>query len=323
MVRVPTDDAPLRDEDKDLGFGTKAALQARRLVNRDGSFNVVRRGLSFRQSFSIYHALLTMSWWRFNALVVAAYLVINATFAVFYLAAGLEQMNGVTATTPLTRFAEAFFFSTQTFTTVGYGRISPVGFTASSIAALESMTGLMGFALATGVLYGRFSRPNARILFSEKAVIAPYRGIRAFEFRIANVRANQLIEAEVQVVLSRFEIDAAGARLRKFYPLDLERKTVTFFTLSWTVVHPIGETSPLLHVTRDDLERTDAEFLILFKGFDDTFSQTVHTRSSYKWQEVVFDARFSPILGETPDGMSTIDLDRLDAIETASTVHAT
>jgi inward rectifier potassium channel len=299
-----------RPELPDLGFGSKAAEQTARLVNRDGSFNIERKGLPFLRSFSVYQTLLTMSWWKFNALILIAYVIVNLVFATIYMFVGMDNILGMDGRSLGAKFLEAFFFSTQTFTTVGYGRMSPTGFMANSVSAIESMFGLLAFALATGVLFGRFSRPYARIIFSDNAIVAPYRDITGFMFRVANERSNQMIDVSVEVNLSRLEI-VNGAKVRKFHELSLERQSVGFFHLSWTIVHPIDVASPLWGVTKEALDASDAEFLIILKGFDDIFSQTVHTRTSYKHNEVMYDVVFSKIIRIGPSGKATIDLDQI------------
>ena len=200
--------------------------------------------------------------------------------------------------TTLEHFAEAFFFSSQTITTLGYRRISPVGFWASAVAALESMLGIMGFALITGLLYGRFSRPTAKLIYSEKSLIGPYQCAAAWMFRLANVRSNQLIEVEMQVTYSRIEQLENGKKVRRFYALKLERSKVNFLALSWTIVHPIDADSPLYGTTPEEFRDSDSEFIILIKAFDDTYSQTVHTHSSYRYNEITWGAKFLPMFEE-------------------------
>jgi inward rectifier potassium channel len=295
------------DEFQDLGFGAKVASQRQRLINRDGSFNVIRTGQSFLERFSPYHYLVSISWLKFNTFVVAAYLVINILFAFIYLAFGINNLNSQ-HTYFFHDFLNSFFFSLQTFTTVGYGRLNPTSDVESFIAGIESLSGLMGFALATGLLYGRFSRPNAKIIFSNNAIIAPYKDITAFEFRIANARDNQLIEADIQVMLSMKDKTKGREAKRVFHNLSLERQKVTFFSLTWTVVHPIDKESPLYGLSAGELKESDAEFLILFKAFDDTFSQTVHSRSSYKYDEIIWNAAFRSVYLDAKSGVSTIDM---------------
>lgn len=300
---------PAEDEpDRDLGFGSVVAAESRlRLLNRDGSFNVVRRGLSLKATLSPYSSLLTIPWPRFLALVAAFYLALNALFATGYLLCGPEALAGSPAVAEASPFLRAFFFSVQTFSTVGYGQIAPVSLAANLLMTLESIVGLLTVALATGLVFARFSRPKASILFSERAIIAPYRGITALELRIANRRKSQLIELTAQVILSRFE-ERDGRVVRRFHALPLERHKVTFFPLSWTLVHPIDGESPLHGLTREELLGCDAEILVLLTGIDETFSQTVHARSSYKADEVVWNAAFENIF-EHPTAAEPIAID--------------
>src|SRR6185503_282417 len=208
----------------------------------------------------------------------------------------------------------------ETFATIGYGNIIPTSPAAHVIVTIESLIGLLGFALATGLLFARFSRPTAKIIFSQRAIVAPYGDITAFEFRITNARANQIIELEAKILFAQFEKDEEGKSVRRFYPLTLERDKVVFFPLSWTIVHPVDETSPLYGLTHEDLRRTDAEFLILLTGIDETFSQTVHARSSYKADEVVWNARFANVFNRALENdMLTIDVRRIDVIERVET----
>jgi inward rectifier potassium channel len=303
------------DSNQDLGFGAVVARESRkRLLNRDGSFNVAREGLNFFQSLSPSHYLLTTTWPRFLSMVVLFFLVTNAVFGAAYFACGPGQIAGSKATSLAGQYVEDFFFSVQTFATIGYGTMYPAGTTANVLVTLEALVGLLGFALATGILFARFSQPTARVLFSENAIIAPYQGITAFEFRIANARRTELIQVEAQLNLSRFRRDGSG--IREFLPLRLEREKVVFFPLAWTIVHPIDEDSPLFGATPEDLEVWEAEFLILLSGIDETFSQTVHARSSYKANEIVWGARFTSLFNPPrPDGVLSIDIGHLHRIE--------
>src|SRR5215813_7173605 len=301
---------------RDLGFGSVVAQESRqRLLNRDGGFNVMRSGLGFLASLSPYHALLTMSWLRFFGLTALFYFGANLLFAAAYLLCGQGALSAPANSGVNSRFLQAFFFSIHTLATIGYGTITPIGLAANVIVSIESFIGLFGLALCTSLLFARFSRPTAKILFSDRAVIAPYRGITAFEFRIANARRNQIIELEAKALFARFE-EVDGRPLRRFYPLKLERDRVVFFPLSWTIVHPIDETSPFYGMSAEDLRKTMGEFLVLLTGFDETFSQTVHARSSYLAEEVVWNARFADIFNRpADDGLLTIDVRKLHSIE--------
>lgn len=304
------------EEIRDLGFGAVVARESRlRLLNRDGSFNVRREGLRFWASLSLYQSLLTMSWTHFLTLLVVSFFAINGLFGLAYVFCGPGALAGPAEGVCNQGFLLAFFFSVHTFSTIGYGHIVPVGLASNLVVTVESLVGLLWVALSTGLIFARFSRPTAKILFSQKALMAPYQDITAFEFRIVNSRSNQVIELEAKVLFSRF-VNEKGRKVRRFELLNLERNKVAFFPLSWTIVHPINENSPLYGLTDQDLNETDAEFLILLTGIDETFCQTVHTRSSYKPSEIIWGARFSNLFNHPEDNQPiTIQVDRLHAYE--------
>ncbi|HEY2091642.1 MAG TPA: ion channel [Thermoanaerobaculia bacterium] len=306
---------PPPDINSDLGFGSVVARESRRrLLNRNGSFNVKREGLSLIQSLPAYHYFLTMSWTRFLALVSGVYLLANAAFAFVYVACGPDALTGFPAMGRGERLANAFFFSVDTLATIGYGSIAPTNTLANVVVFFESLAGLLGFALVAGIVFARFARPMAQIVFSDKAIIAPYRGYTAFMFRIVNQRSNELVQLEAKVMLTRRKRGVDGER--EFISLKLERETVVFFPLTWTLVHPIDEKSPLHGMTERDLLSCDSEFLVLLNGFDETFSQTVHTRSSYRGDEIVWGATFKSIFNPPkPDGTLSVDIRKLHDIE--------
>ena len=302
---------------QDLGFGSVVAGQSRqRLLNPDGSFNVKRTGLSFLTSLNAYHTLLTMSWSTFLALVLLLYFLSNILFGALYASLGSEAL--VDSTTPGSDlFVRGFFFSVQTFATIGYGTIHPVGVVPNLLVTIESYYSLLANALITGAVFARFARPTAKIVFSDVAVVAPYHKMTALMFRIVNGRTNQLIELGVQVMFARF-VNEHGRVVRRFDILPLERRRVTFFPLSWTVVHPIDDDSPLRGLSTADLVATDAEILILLTGTDETFSQTVHARSSYKPDTIKFGRKFVSIYNEVDDGEPiSIDVRKLSETEPA------
>jgi inward rectifier potassium channel len=302
--------APVEDVNKDLGLGDRVAQGSRaRLLNRDGTFNVRREGLSALRSLSLYHHLLTISWPRFFASVAAFYLISNLVFAAGFVLCGPDALSGVRGETPWARFLETFFFSVHTLATIGYGTMSPVSLAANILVTVEALTGLMGLALVTGILFARFSRPSARIAFSRQAVIAPYQDITGFMFRIANERTAQLIEVEATVSLGWKQ-----AGRRRFHELSLERRRVIFFPLHWVVVHPIDEKSPFHGISEQAFRASDPEIVVLLTAVEEDFGQKVHARCSYKGDEVVWGAKFSDIY--LKDGGSIgIDLRRLHDIE--------
>lgn len=302
------------ERDRDLGFGSVVSQQHLRLLNRDGSFNVSRR-TGLLEAVASYNSLLMMSWPRFFALVALSYVLANAVFAGLYMLCGPQALQITAGHEFSSPFLRAFFFSIDTFSTIGYGNIVPIGAAANAVVAVESLFGLLGFALATGLVFARFSRPTAKILFSNAAIISPYNDITAFEFRIINARNNQIIELRARVLFSIFE-NSDGSRIRRYYDLPLEREKVVFFPFAWTIVHPIDENSPMHALSREDLIANDAEFLILLTGIDETFSQTVHARSSYRSSEVVWGARFGNIYIQDQDGhILGVDMNRFNNFE--------
>lgn len=305
----------------ETGFGTFTNASRQRLINKDGTANVERLGESRFRLINIYHALIMMSWTRFTIVVFSAYIIVNLLFTFLYIIVDIDHIQGMVYSTPAEKFWELFFFSAQTLTTVGYGRMNPVGLPASTIASLESFTGLMGFALATGLLYGKFSRPTAKLLYSANALISPYRhqkydmkDMTAFMFRIVNARSNQLIELEAQLLFS-YNQEVDGRTMRKFQVLELEVSKVSYLSLSWTIVHPITEKSPLVNLKAEDLQALDAEFMINIKAVDDGYAQQVYNRSSYKADEVLFNAKFVPAISQLDSGKTAIDLNKISEYE--------
>jgi inward rectifier potassium channel len=317
ITAQPVSPAPTaQDEFKDLGFGSEVAKGTRRrLLNRDGSFNVVLDGLNPLASLSLYHWLLTISWPRFLAFIAGSYIAVNALFAFAFLLLGSDALQSTAGSFTGQPFYRAFFFSVDTFATIGYGNIIPVGVPANILVTVEALLNIVGVALATGVMFARFSRPSSRIIYSRNAIVAPYRGKTALEFRIANARRSQLIDVQIQAILTKIE-RASGSAVRKFYELNLERNRVVFFPLSWTVVHPIDLASPIWGLTHADLVNGDAELLVLLIGTDETVSQTVHSRSSYQADEIVWGAKFATMFMRTEaEGIIGMNLSRIHDIE--------
>ena len=294
----------------DPGLTQTFTGRLRQSINPDGTFNVKRRGTHIRDSgYFLY--FMNLSWPAFLVQMPLIYLGIEFFFAIAYYAVGVEHLQGAPRGSAIDEFMGAFFFSIQTFTTVGYGHIAPVGTLASSVAAVEAMSGILSLAVATGLIFARFSKPSAKIAFSDNALMAPHQGGTALMFRLANRRPNILMELEATVLLMTVErLD--GELKRKFSRLPLERDTVYFMPLSWTLVHTVDEASPLYGKTAADLEELQAEFLIVVKCFDDTFSQTVHARRSYPHEHVVWGARFQPTFRIDEQGDLELDLNKLN-----------
>jgi inward rectifier potassium channel len=260
--------------------------------------------------------LLTTSWTGFLAVVSIIYVAINILFALAYLACGPNALIGASGASFGGTFGRAFFFSIETFATIGYGQIAPDGVAANLVVTVEALVGLMYQALATGLLFARFTRPTAALLFSHNAVVGPYRDGEGLMFRIVNGRRNEIIELEAQVLFSAMENDGLGGTVRRYTPLALERNKVTFFPLAWTIVHPIDNASPLAGRTAEDLERTAAEILVLLSGVDEALEQTVHVRSSYRADEIIWHARFRSMFLQPGRGSTvSVDISRVHEIE--------
>jgi inward rectifier potassium channel len=302
----------------DPGLTQRYAGPLSRIINKDGTFNVRRSGTTWRD-FHPYLQLISMSWPKFLASLVLAYLVINSVFAVAYFLLPPGEMQGGQGHDTLHRFLNSFFFSSHTLTTVGYGNIAPAGVSANFIAAFEALTGVLAFAIATGLLFGRFSRPSARIGFSDNMLISPYQEGTSLQFRVVNRRKNSIIDLEARLLLMTVNRDDGGEPTRSYQILRLERERVLFLPLTWTVVHPIDQESPLWSKTAADLDRLQAEVLILLKGYDDTFSQTVIARYSYRHDEVVWGARFAPAFYADAQGELVLDLPKVGELASQPT----
>lgn len=288
----------------------------KRAINPDGQFNVRRVGRTWRDAHP-YLYLIHASWTKFLLIVGVAFIIANTAFALTYFWIGIDHLRGAEAPTAFLRFVNAFFFSAHTLTTVGYGNMWPVGPLANAVAALEALAGVLVFAIATGLLFGRFSRPSARIGFSSNVLISPYSDITSLQFRVVNRRSNTLIDVDARLLLMTVEM-RDGKLQRRFAPLTLERDQILFFPLTWTVVHPIEPDSPLWGRTAADLEREQAEVMILIRAFDDSAGQTVHQRSSYRFDQIVWGAKFQQSFEVDDDGTLSLDVSRVGEYATSA-----
>jgi inward rectifier potassium channel len=293
----------------DPGLTKQVIAPLRRVIRENGQFNVHRRGTTWRD-FHPYLHLVNMSWARFLTMLFVGYIILNSLFAGAYFALSPDQLTGADAPTAWGRFLNDFFFSSHTLSTVGYGNISPKGTAANAVATFEALVGVLGFAVATGLLFGRVSRPSARIGFSENLLVAPYQEGTSLQFRLVNRRSNSLMELEAKVMLMTVE-RKEGKLQRNYTLLRLERPNVLFLPLSWTVVHPIDEDSPLWKKTAEDMAQMQAEILILVKAYDDTFSQTVLSRHSYRHDEFIWNRRFAPAFFVDDEGDLVLELKKV------------
>lgn len=301
--------------DNTTGFGTNSNSTGGRFINKDGRANVIKRGVGILNRYSWYHTMLGMRRGKFLLLLFLVYITINLFFAGIYYLIGINHLAGVNTGSPWKNFTEVFFFSAQTFTTVGYGRISPIGFMASAVSTFEAFLGLLSFAIATGLFYGRFSRPRAFLKFSKNALIAPYQGGTALMFRMVPYKNNNLSEVEVKLTMA-ITSEENGRLTDKFFDLPMEISKINVLTLSWTIVHPIIETSPLYGFTKEDIASTDIEIMVFVKGFDEVFSNNVVTRTSYVSDEIVWGAKFRMMYHPNDDKSKTVlDIDKLNVFD--------
>ncbi len=304
-----------RETSFDPGLTQKYTGPLNRVVNKDGEFNVRRAGRNWHDA-NPYTFLISTSWFTFSLVVTATFIIVNLAFAGIYMSAGSSHIHGAEAKDPALQFLNLFFFSTHTLTTVGYGNMYPDGPVANAIAAVEALLGLMAFAIATGLLFGRFSRPSARFGFSPAMVMAPYRERTSLQFRVVNRRPNNLIEVEARVMLMTVE-SVNGRAQRKYNQLELERNQIVFLPLTWTVVHPIDEKSPLYGKNAADFEQLQAEVVVMMRGFDETFGQVVYARYSYRYDEIIWGMKFAAAFDVDAKGELMLWIDRVGLTEPA------
>jgi hypothetical protein len=302
--------------DENTGFGTNANSYGGRFINKNGTANIERRGMHLLHRISWYHTMIDMPAWRFMLIILSFYVGINFIFASLYYGIGIEHLDGITGSdSEWVKFGQAYFFSAQTFTTVGYGHISPTGFLTSSLSSAEALIGLLSFAIATGLFFGRFSRPTAFLKFSHNAVIGPYGDISGLMIRLTPFKNTNFTDAEAKITLG-MSVEENGKLVNKFYTLDLELAKINALSLSWTLVHPITEDSPLFQFTKDDFANNNGEIVVFVKTFDDMFSNTVAIRTSYTFDEVIYGAKFEPMYTRSLDNSKTIlNLDKLNSYD--------
>lgn len=300
----------------DTGFSSNTSYEGNRLLNKDGTIKIKRTGLRISERFSFFHWLITMNWLSFFTILLIGYILINTVFALMYLSFGIDGLSGSHPSNFTSQFLTAFYFSAQTLTTVGYGAISPIQTPHNIIATFESFVGLLSFAMNTGLLYGRFSKPKAQMLFSKFALISPYKNTgKGLMMRIVNKKDSQLINVNANLIFSWAD---EKTNQRKFANLDLEIKHINILASSWTIVHPITENSPLQKWSKKQFENRNVEVLLQVDAYDEAYSQQVHTRTSYKFPEIIWDAKFKSILGHNQHGEATLHLNQFHDYESLS-----
>lgn len=305
---------PFSRQNNDTGFASNTNdTGGGRFINKDGSYNLVKEGMPFHKRFSIFNDMLNLSMWKFITVIVVFFIVINLLFGSMYFFLGENQFDGLIPGSDWKIFRQLFYFSMQTLTTVGYGHVSPVGDAVNIIAGAEALTGFLSLAIATGLIYGRFSKPRSYLIFSDQALISPYKDGKGLMFRFAAFKDKHTLtdmEIRVNVGMLVLENDVPGY---KYFSLTLERTKVESLPMSWTVVHPIDETSPFYGFTEEDMKNADVELYVMLRGFDDVFSNYVQQRTSYTFREILFNRKFVPMYRESDDGLTTIlELDKLN-----------
>ena len=287
------------------------ATQSNRPTLSYGSNSRAGADLGSRYFGDFYHHLMTASWPYLLFLIAAAFAVTNCLFAFAYMLDG-----GVENARPGS-FADVFFFSVQTMATIGYGKLAPATLIANILMSVEALSGLVSLALVTGLIFAKFSRPTARVRFTSNAVVSMRDGVPSVMFRMANMRGNQIVDAQIHVVFARTEKTIEGEEVRRFYDLELTRYRNALFALSWTVIHPIGESSPFYGADLAALATANVSLVVSMTGIDETFSQTVHARHEYLFDDIIWGARLVDILARMPDGQLAINYDRFDGVEPA------
>jgi inward rectifier potassium channel len=289
---------PFSKINNDTGFGTNPNYGGR-FINRDGTFNIKKIGQPFWERFNLFHSMLSLPTWKFILVSIAFFIGLNIIYTCLYLMAGIEEFQGIIAKTQWEEIKEIYFFSTETFTTVGYGRVNPIGDHANFIASIEAMSGFASFAVFTGIIYGRFAKPRAFLVFSDHALVAPYKEGSGFMFRFASYKDNHILTDVVIKVTAAMQVQENDKQTYKFFDLELERSKVDSLSMNWTVVHPINEHSPLVGLSEEDIKNADLEVYVLVRGYNDVFSNTVLQRTSYTFNEIIFNRKFVPMYRES------------------------
>ena len=295
---------------KDPGFGYKGTQNAKNIINKDGSSNVVH--LNKRKSLDdLYSYFIEISWFKFFLLILLVYTLINVVFGLIYTLVGIEEITKSTGYF-FSDFLNGFFFSAQTLTTVGYGGIAPHGISSNLIAAFEAMIGLLSFSFITGLLYGRFSKPKAAIKFSENIILREFKGERAIMFRLMNSRKTVMIEPKIKVTLS---ITDDVTEEKKFYNLKLERDAIMYLPTVWTIVHEIDEKSPLYNLTNSEIAKLNAELFLLLQYHEESFAQNVYQIYSYNFEEMEVDVKYKSSFNFDENGFTILDHNTLSEVE--------
>lgn len=307
MKKAPFPFQKDKNKEPELGFGSSITQANARMLNPDGSFNIIRTGY---RNFNWFQTMIDMSWTQFLIFIFSFYTIVNLFFGMIYYFIGPHELNGLTLGNSVDEFLQCFFFSIQTYTTVGYGGMHPRSNFSASVAGVEALTGLLTFAIITGLVYSKFSKPKAVILFSENIIVAPYQGISSLQIRAANPRNNNILNVEATITASFIAKDQ-HSNAKTFRALNLELKRIELFPLNWTLVHALNDTSPLFGYNEQDFKTQQVEILVFLRGHDDTYNQQVHSMRSYLSSEMVWNAKFDPMF-EFKDGHANLYLEKIN-----------
>lgn len=295
----------------DLGWSSVVEEAEGRVLNKDGSFNLLRKG----EMYHIYHVMISMSWPRFVLLIFIAFTIINGTFAMLYYLLGSENLSGFVSKGFVLDIVNLFHFSVQTMTTVGYGAVHPIGIATGVLASVEALLGLMSFALISGLMYGRFSNPKAEIRYAKYMIMTEVEGKPTLQARVANKLSHDLFDIRARLLMLHNEKNKDGSIIKRYNTLKLQIDNISFLPMNWTITHFIDEESPLFGLTKTELEERKVEFLVLITAFDDSFSQLVHSRSSYILDELLFDEKFAKTYYVNEAGIRVFDLELIDKLQ--------
>lgn len=290
---------------EEFGFGKYFNQSQNRMITQSGKFNILRIGTPGRSRF---HELIEMRWDRFLLLIFAYYTILNIFFGFIYYLIGPEKIEGLEIGSRWEEFYQCFFFSLQTFTTVGYGGMHPKGIASSSVAGIEALAGLLTFAIITGLVYAKFSKPRAKILYSKNVILAPFKEGYSLQLRIANALSNTLIDMEANLIISYTPL-SSSSRIVRNLPLELNK--IALFPLNWTLNHPIDEKSPIKEINLSEFEKYQMEVIVLLRGFDETYNQMVHSIKSYHQKDMIYNAKFQPMY-DYIDGQTRLYLEKID-----------
>ena len=295
----------------DLGWSSTVEEAEGRVLNKNGKFNLIRKG----EQYHIYHLMISMTWLQFFSFIFVTFTLVNGFFALVYYIIGSENLSGFVSKGFFLDIVNLFHFSVQTMTTVGYGAMHPTGIATGVVASLEALVGLMSFAIVSGLMFGRFSNPKAEIKYAKHMLMTRMGDKPVLQARIANKLSHDLFDVRARILMLHNERNDDGTIVKRYKTLKLHIDNISFLPMNWTITHFIDSDSPLYKMTRKDLDEQKVEFLVLITAFDDSFSQVVHSRSSYVSGELLFNEQWAKTYYVNEEGQRVFDMERLDMLK--------